>query len=144
MTRKLLLTKYKEINLAFIVEDGKIVEIHPERMISGPCVGEIYTGTVKKVVPSQNAAYLDIGFSEPVYMSLHGKNIDSDTGETVRPGMQIRVQVKKEAAGLKKAVVKKCTQAINEKAPFGLKYAEDVEEIVTDSEDIFKIGRAHV
>lgn len=137
MTRKLLLTKYKEIDLAVIVEDGKIVEIHPKRMIPAPCVGEIYTGTVKKMVPSQNAAYLDIGFLEPVYMSLHGKYIDSDTGETVRPGMQIRVQVKKEATGLKKAVVKKCTQTVNEKEPFGIQYAKDVEEIVTDSEDTF-------
>lgn len=144
MNRKLLLTIYNERKLAILVEEGKITEVHPEPLDNGPRTGEIYLGTVKKVVASQAAAYLDIGRDDLVYMNLKSEN--------VRPGMQFPVQVRKEAAGLKKAVVKQVTVSDNDrlpdqklhvrllspKEPFRLAYAKGTEcEIVTDSGEIF-------
>jgi ribonuclease G len=47
-----------------ILEDKKIAELHFEKKDNDFAVGDIYLGKVKKVSPSLNAAFVDIGYTK--------------------------------------------------------------------------------
>ncbi|MFM2393694.1 MAG: hypothetical protein RLZZ546_1676, partial [Bacteroidota bacterium] len=49
-----------EVEIA-LLENGKLVEIHRQKTSVNFAVGDIFLGTVKKTMPSLNAAFLDIG-----------------------------------------------------------------------------------
>jgi len=49
-----------EVEIA-LLENGKLVEIHRQKTSVNFSVGDIFLGTVKKTMPSLNAAFLDIG-----------------------------------------------------------------------------------
>jgi ribonuclease G len=44
-----------------LLENGKLVEIHRQKSTVNFAVGDIFLGQIKKVMPSLNAAFLDIG-----------------------------------------------------------------------------------
>lgn len=49
-----------EVEIA-LLEDGKLVELHNQKTNTNYAVGDIFLGKVKKLMPSLNAAFLDIG-----------------------------------------------------------------------------------
>jgi ribonuclease G len=51
-----------------LLEDKKLVEIHIEKPGSQFVVGDLYLGKVKKLVPGNNAAFVDVGFEKDGFL----------------------------------------------------------------------------
>lgn len=51
-----------------LLRDGKLIELHEERGNNDFSVGDIYLGKVRKVVPSLNAAFVDVGFEKDAFL----------------------------------------------------------------------------
>ncbi len=56
-----------EIVLA-LLEDKQLVEIHKEKRNKHFCVGDIYLGKVKKIMPALNAAFVDVGYEKDAFL----------------------------------------------------------------------------
>ncbi len=55
------------VNIA-LTEDKQLAELHVEQKDSRFAVGDIYLGKVKKLVPSLNAAFIDVGFERDAFL----------------------------------------------------------------------------
>jgi ribonuclease G len=51
-----------------LLRDGKLIELHEEQGNTDFAVGDIYLGKVRKVVPSLNAAFVDVGFEKDAFL----------------------------------------------------------------------------
>lgn len=51
-----------------LLRDGKLIELHQEQGSTDFAVGDIYLGKVRKVVPSLNAAFVDVGFEKDAFL----------------------------------------------------------------------------
>lgn len=51
-----------------LMRDGKLVELHEEQGNTDFAVGDIYLGKVRKVVPSLNAAFVDVGYEKDAFL----------------------------------------------------------------------------
>lgn len=51
-----------------ILRDGELVELHEEKGSGDFNVGDIYLGKVKKVVPSLNAAFVNVGYEKDAFL----------------------------------------------------------------------------
>jgi ribonuclease G len=51
-----------------LLKDGLITELHKEKNDSEFAVGDIYLGKVKKVIPSLNAAFVDVGYEKDAFL----------------------------------------------------------------------------
>jgi ribonuclease G len=51
-----------------LLRDGKLVELHQEQGNTDFAVGDIYLGKVRKVVPSLNAAFVDVGYEKDAFL----------------------------------------------------------------------------
>ncbi len=51
-----------------LLRDKKLIEFHNEENANKFTVGDIYLGTVKKVVPGLNAAFIDIGYEKDAFL----------------------------------------------------------------------------
>jgi len=62
-----------------LTQDKKLIELHQERHNKNFNVGDIYLGTVKKITPSLNSAFVDIGHEKPAFLHYHdlGPNVRS-------------------------------------------------------------------
>ena len=49
-------------------EDRKLVELSRERSGARFAVGDIYLGKVKKIMPSLNAAFIDVGYERDAFL----------------------------------------------------------------------------
>lgn len=64
----------KEVLIA-VLEDRRLVELRREKQNISFSVGDIYLGTVKKVMPGLNAAFVDIGHQKQAF--LHYRDLGS-------------------------------------------------------------------
>ena len=62
-----------------LLQDKRLVEYHVEESESSFTVGDIYLGTVKKLVTGLNAAFVDIGYEKDAFLHYHdlGANFNS-------------------------------------------------------------------
>jgi len=51
-----------------LLRDGKLIELHEEKGKNDFMVGDIYLGKVRKVVPSLNAAFVDVGYEKDAFL----------------------------------------------------------------------------
>jgi ribonuclease G len=51
-----------------LLRDGKLIELHQEQGSTDFAVGDIYLGRVRKVVPSLNAAFVDVGYEKDAFL----------------------------------------------------------------------------
>ncbi|MBI1838619.1 MAG: Rne/Rng family ribonuclease [Flavobacteriia bacterium] len=51
-----------------LLRDGKLIELQEEQGNTEFAVGDIYLGKVRKVVPSLNAAFVDVGFEKDAFL----------------------------------------------------------------------------
>ena len=51
-----------------LLRDGKLIELHEEKGNNDFMVGDIYLGKVRKVVPSLNAAFVDVGYEKDAFL----------------------------------------------------------------------------
>ncbi len=112
MKATLVITTYQKIKFSFLLEDGKLVEAHPFQDSS--ILGNVYTASVMKVIPSIDAAFLDAGTGDTLYYPIaeNAENVAySRHGKKNHPcaGDCMIVQVSREAMKTKKA---SCTSDI--------------------------------
>lgn len=51
-----------------LLKDGKLIELHEEQSKTDYTVGDIYHGKVRKVVPSLNACFVDVGYEKDAFL----------------------------------------------------------------------------
>lgn len=68
MNRELIINAAPQGVEIALLEDKKLVEIHIEKPNSQFIVGDLYLGKVKKLVPGNNAAFVDVGFEKDGFL----------------------------------------------------------------------------
>ncbi|BAV95207.1 Rne/Rng family ribonuclease [Ichthyobacterium seriolicida] len=68
----------EKVNIA-LLEDGRLIELHVEDSKKEFSVGDIYIGRVKKLLPSLNAAFVNIGTKKDAFIHYQevGREIDA-------------------------------------------------------------------
>ena len=56
-----------EVEIA-LTEKGKLVELHRQKTNNNFTVGDIFLGSVKKLIPGLNAAFIDIGYQKEAFL----------------------------------------------------------------------------
>lgn len=51
-----------------LMRDKQLIELHREKSKSGYSVGDIYLGKVKKIMPSLNAVFVDVGYERDAFL----------------------------------------------------------------------------
>ena len=54
-----------------LLEDKKLVELHKENSSVEFKVGDVYLGKVKKILPSLNAAFVNVGYEKDAFLHYH-------------------------------------------------------------------------
>ena len=67
-----------------IIEEGRLVEIHIERIEDDKIVGNIYKGKVSNVLPGIEAAFVDIGIERNVFLHINNSTPDIEDSEGVK------------------------------------------------------------
>ena len=69
-----------------LLRDGKLIELHEERGNSDFAVGDIYLGRVRRIVPSLNAAFVDVGYEKDAFKIKKSisENMNGSDFETVQ------------------------------------------------------------
>ncbi len=93
-----------------VVENGVLQELIIERMLQKGLVGNIYKGTVCRVLPGMQAAFVDIGLAKAAFLHLSDfstKELEARGSDNIehylREGQTILVQVTKDPLGSKGA-----------------------------------------
>ena len=89
-----------------IVEDGRLAEYYLEQDNAVPVIGSIYRGTVERVMPGMQAAFVDIGWERSAYLALEDivladNTIRPNIADLLKAGQSLTVQIKKEAVDAK-------------------------------------------
>lgn len=94
-----------------VLEDGVLVEHYVDRASAASLIGSIYLGKVQNVLPSMEAAFVDIGrgrnavlYAGEIDWEAYGEQgANHKVEEALAPGQQILVQVSKDPVGAKGA-----------------------------------------
>ena len=116
MSEELLINVTPQETRVATVENGMLVEIWIERAQRAGLVGTVFQGTVARVLPGMEAAFVDIGLDKAAFLHVSdlvgAAWIDGDGERRVRPiarmlreGQRIAVQVVKDPLGTKGARV---------------------------------------
>ena len=86
MSNELIINSTQLGSRIALLEDKKLVEYHQEQNDKKFNVGDIYLGTVKKVVPGLNAAFVDLGYEKDAFLHYldMGPNVRSLINYTKR------------------------------------------------------------
>ena len=68
MSNELIINSTQNGSRIALLEDKKLVEYHQEQTDKQFNVGDIYLGTVRKVVPGLNAAFVDLGYEKDAFL----------------------------------------------------------------------------
>ncbi len=68
MSNELIISATQDGCRIALLKDKTLVEFHQEEEGSKFTVGDIYLGTVKKVVPGLNAAFIDVGYDKDAFL----------------------------------------------------------------------------
>ncbi|MFD0865719.1 Rne/Rng family ribonuclease, partial [Tessaracoccus lubricantis] len=109
--RKLVIRQSEEYTQLAVVEDDILVEHYVDKASAASLIGNIYLGKVQNVLPSMEAAFIDIGRGRNAV--LYAGEVDWDafevTGENrkvenvLKSGQSVLVQVTKDPVGAKGA-----------------------------------------
>lgn len=125
--KRVLLDIEDGITRVALVEDGKLVELYYETKREESLVGNIYIGRVENVIPNLQACFVEIGTEKKGYLYYGNMRAVSDQEKNParpKPGDTLIVQVEKDAAGTKGAVL---TQNISFPGKFLVLVEEDGE-----------------
>lgn len=93
-----------------VLEDGVLVEHYVARESQTSLIGNVYIGVVQNVLPSMEAAFIDIGkgrnaviYAGEVDWSTLGSGQERKIEEALQPGQSVLVQVTKDPIGQKGA-----------------------------------------
>ena len=68
MSYELVINSSSDEVVTALLYDNKLVEIHKEGLDDRFNVGDVYLGKVKKIVPSLNAAFVDVGYEKDAFL----------------------------------------------------------------------------
>ncbi|GGG30847.1 MULTISPECIES: Rne/Rng family ribonuclease [Pontibacter] len=77
MSNELIINSTQDGERIALLQDKRLVEFHHEKKDTNYIVGDIFLGTVKKVMPGLNAAFIDIGYHKDAFLHYHdlGANV---------------------------------------------------------------------
>ncbi|RFT44397.1 ribonuclease [Cutibacterium avidum] len=109
--RKMVVRQSDEYSQLAVLEDGVLVEHYVDRASAASSIGSIYLGKVQNVLPSMEAAFIDIGrgrnavlYAGEVDWAKYGKESEDKRIEhALKSGDQVLVQVTKDPVGAKGA-----------------------------------------
>jgi ribonuclease E len=111
VTRKMIIRQRDDLAQIAVLEDDILVEHYVDRASHGSLIGNVYLGRVQNVLPSVEAAFVDIGrgrngviYAGEVdwdYFGAEGQNRKVE--KVLKPGQTILVQVSKDPVGAKGA-----------------------------------------
>ncbi|MHA7860017.1 Rne/Rng family ribonuclease [Tessaracoccus sp. Y36] len=109
--RKLVIRQSEDYTQLAVVEDGILVEHYVDKASAASLIGNVYVGKVQNVLPSMEAAFIDIGRGRNAV--LYAGEVDWDafqvSGENrkvenvLKSGQSVLVQVTKDPVGAKGA-----------------------------------------
>ena len=68
MSNELIINSTQEGERIALLQDKRLIEYHFDRNDTNYSVGDIFLGTVKKVMPGLNAAFIDIGYEKDAFL----------------------------------------------------------------------------
>jgi ribonuclease G len=71
-----------------LLQDKQLVELHKEQISNNYTVGDIYLGKIKKIMPSLNAAFVDVGYEKDAFLHY------LDLGPQVQSLLKLTKQVR--------------------------------------------------
>ena len=109
--RVMVIRQRPEYSQIAVLEDGVLVEHYVDRASAASLIGSIYLGKVQNVLPSMEAAFIDIGrgrnavlyAGEIDWESYGEQGVNHKVEEALTPNQQILVQVSKDPVGAKGA-----------------------------------------
>ena len=109
--RQMVLRQGLDFSQIAVLEDGILVEHYVDRESSSSLIGNIYLGKVQNVLPSMEAAFIDIGrgrnavlYAGEVDWDAYGAaHSDRRIENVLKSGQQVLVQVTKDPVGAKGA-----------------------------------------
>lgn len=116
MTEELLINVTPQETRVATVENGMLTEVWIERAQKIGLVGTVFKGTVKRVLPGMEAAFIDIGLEKAAFLHVSdiagsvevgedGEKVTKTIASMLREGQKIAVQVIKDPLGTKGARV---------------------------------------
>ncbi len=109
--RTMLIRQAEDYSQIAVMEDGILVEHYVDRASATSMIGNIYLGRVQNVLPSMEAAFVDIGrgrnavlyAGEVDWDSFGVTGADKKVEKVFKSGQQVLVQVSKDPVGAKGA-----------------------------------------
>lgn len=71
MEKELIVSSQEDTVQVALLEEGRLMELHQNNSELNFAVGDMYLGKVKKLAPSLNAAFVDIGYSKDAFLHYH-------------------------------------------------------------------------
>jgi ribonuclease G len=68
LSNELVINSTQEGERIALLQDKRLIEYHFDRNDTNYSVGDIFLGTVKKVMPGLNAAFVDIGYEKDAFL----------------------------------------------------------------------------
>ena len=107
--QEIIINKTENLKRIMLLQDGKLVEYYEEKSEYKRLEGNIYLGKIRNILPGIQAAFVDIGEGKNTFIQVKDLMPKQDqTKETTlqikdikeiaKPGMNIIVQVKKDAS----------------------------------------------
>jgi len=110
MSEEFLINFTPQETRAALMQQGVVQELHVERTGSRGIVGNIYLGTVVRVLPGMQSAFIDIGLERTAFLHVADIWTNRQNGEAPHPierilveGQHLMVQVLKDPIGTKGA-----------------------------------------
>ena len=111
VSRTMIIRQREEYTQLAVLEDDVLVEHYVDRKASTSLIGNIYLGKVQNVLPSMEAAFIDIGRGRNAVLYAGEVNwdalVDKSAPHTIetalKPGQTVLVQVSKDPIGAKGA-----------------------------------------
>ncbi len=96
-TQTIVFSKMEEEIRIAVIDGGHLDEVFFEEMDNDSVTGNVYLGKVENVVPSLEAAFVDIGVGRNAFLRFK----DAPSRRKLGKGTKVLVQVKKDAMGTK-------------------------------------------
>jgi ribonuclease G len=108
MKKEIIVNRSEEETRVAILENGQLIDLFIERRESEKIVGNIYKGQVRNILPGMSSAFVEVGLEKNAYLYVddvivEGKEKEKKIERMLRNGMEVMVQVDKEAIGTKGA-----------------------------------------
>ena len=106
MSKEMLVSSGDGESRVAIIDDGQVTELYFDRKFKKSIVGNIYLGRVENVLPSLDAAFVDIGEEKNAFLYINEVVLDMDFEESeeipkriqhiLKPNQLVVVQVTKD------------------------------------------------